>query len=117
MVEFLHRARAARSLRGNMLWKSCLTDDRVDFDRHTATPSSARTSTMNEHAESGTAHSGPSGKPKRDRDREPRRDRRQIAKLFEQLPPHAIEAEMSLLGSMLLDPAGRGGRGARGAGR
>jgi len=31
-------------------------------------------------------------------------DRRQLAQLFEKLPPHAIEAEMSLLGSILLDP-------------
>ena len=36
--------------------------------------------------------------------REAARDRQQIARLFEQLPPHAIEAEMCLLGSMLLDP-------------
>jgi len=28
----------------------------------------------------------------------------EIARLYEQLPPHAIEAEMCLLGSMLLDP-------------
>lgn len=27
-----------------------------------------------------------------------------LSKLFEQLPPHAIEAEMSLLGSILIDP-------------
>lgn len=33
-----------------------------------------------------------------------RRNWRHLASLFEQLPPHAIEAEMSLLGSMLLDP-------------
>ncbi|MGI9014955.1 MAG: replicative DNA helicase [Phycisphaerales bacterium] len=45
------------------------------------------------------------------KDREPRKpDRRavsltEVGKLFEKLPPHAIEAEMSLLGSMLLDPA------------
>jgi len=32
------------------------------------------------------------------------RDWRQLSRLFEQLPPHAIEAEMSLLGSMLIDP-------------
>jgi len=32
------------------------------------------------------------------------RDWRQVSKLLEQLPPHAIEAEMSLLGSMLIDP-------------
>ena len=32
------------------------------------------------------------------------RDRRQLSQLFEKLPPHAIEAEMSLLGSMLIDP-------------
>ena len=32
------------------------------------------------------------------------RDWRHLAQLFEQLPPHAIEAEMSVLGSMLLDP-------------
>jgi replicative DNA helicase len=32
------------------------------------------------------------------------RDWRHLSSLFEQLPPHAIEAEMSLLGSMLLDP-------------
>ncbi|MCP3904215.1 MAG: replicative DNA helicase [Planctomycetes bacterium] len=61
---------------------------------------------MNDHADSGAAPAGqsaPTGQ-RRDRDREPGRDRRQIARLFEQLPPHAIEAEMSLLGSMLLDP-------------
>src|SRR5690606_24500303 len=34
----------------------------------------------------------------------PNRDWRQLAKLFESLPPHAIEAEMSLLGSILIDP-------------
>lgn len=33
-----------------------------------------------------------------------RRDWRDLSKLFEKLPPHAIEAEMCLLGSMLLDP-------------
>lgn len=32
------------------------------------------------------------------------RDWRHLSKLFEQLPPHTIEAEMSLLGSLLLDP-------------
>jgi len=32
------------------------------------------------------------------------RDWRHLSKLFEQLPPHTIEAEMSLLGSILLDP-------------
>ena len=32
------------------------------------------------------------------------RDWRHLSKLFEQLPPHTIEAEMSLLGSVLLDP-------------
>jgi len=31
-------------------------------------------------------------------------DWRRLSSLFERLPPHAIEAEMSLLGSMLLDP-------------
>ncbi|MHC5025927.1 MAG: replicative DNA helicase, partial [Planctomycetota bacterium] len=31
-------------------------------------------------------------------------DRRQLSRLFEQLPPHALEAEMSLLGAMLIDP-------------
>jgi replicative DNA helicase len=29
---------------------------------------------------------------------------RSLASLFEQLPPHAVEAEMSLLGSILIDP-------------
>ena len=29
---------------------------------------------------------------------------RQVARLLEQLPPHAIEAEMCLLGSILLEP-------------
>src|SRR5262249_36486550 len=32
------------------------------------------------------------------------RDWRQVARLFEALPPHATEAEMSLLGSILIDP-------------
>ncbi len=32
------------------------------------------------------------------------RDWRQLGKLFETLPPHAIEAEMSLIGSILIDP-------------
>ncbi len=36
--------------------------------------------------------------------REDRRNWRHLASLFEQLPPHAIEAEMGLLGAMLLDP-------------
>src|SRR4051794_40296622 len=31
------------------------------------------------------------------------RDWRHLANLFESLPPHAIEAEMSLLGSILID--------------
>ncbi len=31
-------------------------------------------------------------------------DPRHVARLFEQLPPHAIEAEMCLLGSILLEP-------------
>ena len=31
-------------------------------------------------------------------------DRRQLSRLFEQLPPHALEAEMSLLGAMLIAP-------------
>ncbi|HWB19933.1 MAG TPA: DnaB-like helicase N-terminal domain-containing protein, partial [Phycisphaerales bacterium] len=31
-------------------------------------------------------------------------DVKELTRLFEELPPHAIEAEMSLLGSMLLDP-------------
>lgn len=34
----------------------------------------------------------------------PRRDRQHLSKLFEKLPPHAIEAEVSLLGSMLIEP-------------
>ncbi len=33
-----------------------------------------------------------------------KRDWRHLSQLFEQLPPHAIQAEMSLLGSMLIDP-------------
>ncbi len=37
-------------------------------------------------------------------DRPRGRDWRHLSRLFEQLPPHAIEAEMSLLGSMLIDP-------------
>src|SRR5690606_21070765 len=37
------------------------------------------------------------------RDETPKRDWRHLSKLCEQLPPHAIEAEMSLLGSILLD--------------
>jgi len=32
------------------------------------------------------------------------RDPQVLSRLFEQLPPHAIEAEMSLLGSILIDP-------------
>ncbi|MHC4448316.1 MAG: replicative DNA helicase, partial [Planctomycetota bacterium] len=32
------------------------------------------------------------------------RDWRHLSQLFEKLPPHALEAEMSLLGSILLDP-------------
>ncbi len=32
------------------------------------------------------------------------RDWKQLSRLFEALPPHAIEAEMSLLGSILIDP-------------
>src|SRR5262249_12476840 len=31
-------------------------------------------------------------------------DQESLARLFEKLPPHAIEAEMSLLGSMLIEP-------------
>ena len=34
----------------------------------------------------------------------PVRDRQQLKRLFESLPPHALEAEMSLLGSMLIEP-------------
>jgi replicative DNA helicase len=33
-----------------------------------------------------------------------KRDWRHLSRLFEQLPPHAIEAEMSLLGSLLIEP-------------
>src|SRR5262245_29909238 len=32
------------------------------------------------------------------------RDPQRVARLFEQLPPHAAEAEMCLLGSILLEP-------------
>jgi replicative DNA helicase len=32
------------------------------------------------------------------------RDQQSLARLFEKLPPHALEAEMCLLGSMLIDP-------------
>src|SRR6185295_10826625 len=39
--------------------------------------------------------SGPGARP---------RDPKLLARLFESLPPHAIEAEMSLLGSILIDP-------------
>ena len=41
---------------------------------------------------------------RKDRDRSSDLELKEIGKLFEKLPPHAIEAEMSLLGSMLLDP-------------
>ena len=41
-----------------------------------------------------------SGPPGRGRGR----DWRNLSQLFEKLPPHAIEAEMSLLGSILLEP-------------
>jgi replicative DNA helicase len=44
-------------------------------------------------------------KPRKDRAREPRKvDPAEVGRLFEKLPPHAIEAEMSVLGSMLIDP-------------
>lgn len=33
-----------------------------------------------------------------------RRDWRHLSSLFEQLPPHSMESEMSLLGAMLIDP-------------
>ena len=44
----------------------------------------------------------PDSKPGPSRGRGP--DPAEIARLYEQMPPHAIEAEMCLLGSMLLDP-------------
>lgn len=44
------------------------------------------------------------GDRQQDRGRALARDWRHLSKLFEQLPPHTIEAEMSLLGSVLLDP-------------
>ena len=43
-----------------------------------------------------TAQSSPSGGPSR--------SQQKVARLLEQLPPHAIEAEMCLLGSILIDP-------------
>ncbi len=45
-----------------------------------------------------------SGKSNSPTDRTPKRDWKHLSTLFEKLPPHAIEAEMSLLGSILLDP-------------
>ncbi|MEM7228015.1 MAG: replicative DNA helicase [Planctomycetota bacterium] len=47
------------------------------------------------------------GKPKdskRAGDAAPGADRRQLSRLFEALPPHATEAEMSLLGSIFIEP-------------
>jgi len=44
-------------------------------------------------------------KPRKERAKESRKvDPAEVGRLFEKLPPHAIEAEMSVLGSMLIDP-------------
>ena len=48
----------------------------------------------------GTQSSGSASR----RDSSSPRDPRLLARLFESLPPHAIEAEMALLGSILIDP-------------
>lgn len=50
--------------------------------------------------------SSASGGASRDSDggRNAKRARPPLGKLFDKLPPHSVEAEMSLLGSMLLDP-------------
>lgn len=40
---------------------------------------------------------------RRKREKPGQRDWQRLSKLYEQLPPHAIEAEMSLLGSILID--------------
>lgn len=56
---------------------------------------------MDEHPTAGP-HGTPSNGNTGNSDRP--RDRRQLSQLFEKLPPHAVEAEMSLLGSMLIDP-------------
>ena len=52
-------------------------------------------SATNSHISS-TAQSSPPGAPSR--------SQQNVARLLEQLPPHAIEAEMCLLGSILIDP-------------
>ena len=53
-------------------------------------------STTTSHISS-TAQTSPQGAPSR--------SQQQVARLLEQLPPHAIEAEMCLLGSIIIDPA------------
>jgi len=51
----------------------------------------------------GSNESDAAGQRRSRRDRQTPRGFADVAKLFEALPPHAIEAEMSLLGSMLWD--------------
>jgi len=52
----------------------------------------------------GDSGSGRSGRGAKDRRERRTVEPAELGRLFEKLPPHAIEAEMSLLGSMLLDP-------------
>ncbi|HED53058.1 MAG TPA: hypothetical protein ENJ00_02510, partial [Phycisphaerales bacterium] len=49
--------------------------------------------------EHGLSEQGGSGRGRRDQ-----RVMVNVDKLFDRLPPHSLEAEMSLLGSMILDP-------------
>jgi replicative DNA helicase len=57
---------------------------------------------------SGTPISHQTLDPKPGASARPRRDPQRIARLFEKLPPHAIEGEMCLLGSILLEPRALG---------
>ena len=77
------------------MFHPCRLSIRSEATRHT--PPSRMSQNHNEQPER-------SRKDGQKRDDAQRRDWRHLSSLFEQLPPHAIEAEMSLLGSILIDP-------------
>ena len=59
---------------------------------------------MDEHDAQGGDRRGRAGGAGSDAGRTKKVEPRELARLFDKLPPHAYEAEMSVLGSLLLDP-------------